>query len=109
MINSVWGLAASNPFDHGEYLGSVFGDLFINPSELPNSTNTSNTSTDVTVNSNPNNAINNTINLGANTADALVQLTTKAGNATSGDATVMANVMNLMNTVSALVSRFWGW
>lgn len=112
MINSSWGLASANPLMFvANVVGNVIGDLFINPSNLFNKSPTNTTVTDankVTVNSTTNNAINNNINLGANSGDALVQLNTKAGDATSGNATTMANVMNLMNTSIGTGQSFLG-
>lgn len=60
---------------------------------------------DITVNSQSNQGITNTIALNAQTGDALVTSNTTAGNAVSGDAKAMANVANV--TGSQFSSSGW--
>ncbi len=54
------------------------------------------------------NAINNKVNLGAETGNASVVNNTKAGGATSGNATAIANVLNIINSVIAANGSFVG-
>jgi len=108
LLNSAWGAATAPVTFVANILGSVFGDLFINPAKLPNSSANTSAASDIKVNADTNNTINNNINLGANSGDAMVQLNTTAGSATSGDATVMANVMNLLNTSIGSGQSFLG-
>lgn len=55
---------------------------------------------------NTNQAINNNINLAAQSGDATVERNTTAGNATSGDAKSMLNLLNVTNTDLSLSNWF---
>lgn len=68
-------------------------------STLPGSNNT-------TVNSTTNSTINNNVKLAATSGDAKVTGNTKAGNATSGDATASANIANIANSSLSFSSWF---
>jgi hypothetical protein len=52
--------------------------------------------------------INNNINLNANSGDATVAGNGAAGDATSGDATVMANIINMINSLASSGQSFLG-
>lgn len=94
--------------------GDVVGDILLNPELIfntgPGSTNTStNNQTDtVKFNNTTNAAINNDVDLSADSGDALVDSNTNAGDATSGDAYVMANVVNVLNSVIQANQSFMG-
>ncbi|MBW3538525.1 hypothetical protein KY386_03480 [Candidatus Parcubacteria bacterium] len=73
----------------------------------PDSANTVSTGTanNLDVNSNVNGSINNNVRAGAISGDATVSGNTEAGDATSGDATVVSSVANLFN--SSLNLKNW--
>lgn len=90
-----------------DIVGDVTGDLFLDPGQLPSSQqDTSNTS--LTVNQQATGTINNDINLGAQSGNASVNKNTSAGSATSGDADVVANVVNMINSAIASNQSFLG-
>jgi hypothetical protein len=94
--------------------GNVDGNLLLDPSTLgevqPASTNTdtANTNNTVTVNNSTGENINNNINVAADSGDANVSENTEAGNATSGTAEAIANVVNLMNSAITAGNSFIG-
>lgn len=87
--------------------GDVLGDIVLYPIiddvEI-NSTTKVNTTTEI----NTNTDIDNDINLAATSGNANVTNNTKAGNATTGDAHTVANVMNLINSIIAANKSFVG-
>lgn len=95
-------------FTHNIY-GDVIGDMMIDPAALayaqlcdclpP---------TDWKVNIANNGTINNNISLTAASGDASVEGNTTAGDAASGNAAAMANVVNLINSVIAANQSFIG-
>lgn len=93
----------------GGQLGSLPGSAS-NSTTGPNSTNTINAGTDnaVTVNSQANGEINNNLNLLAQSGNAGVTGNTNAGNATSGDASVNVNILNLINSAIGAGESFFG-
>lgn len=62
--------------------------------------------TNTDVNSTTNSTINNNVKLAAQTGDASVTQNTKAGNATSGNATASANIANIANSSLSFSSWF---
>lgn len=88
--------------------GDVTGDLTIDPG--PSSTNTANNSSDnkLAVNADQTTGINNNINLNAATGNASVTGNTSAGDATTGTATAVANVVNLLNSYITSGTSFVG-
>jgi hypothetical protein len=89
--------------------GDVQGDILINP------TNMSQPATDATsvagnfkLNSQNSGQINNDINLAAASGDATVSKNTSGGNATTGNATAVANVVNLLNSMVTANQSFLG-
>ena len=90
--------------------GDVQGDLLIDPSALqpasgPNSlANTNN----LTLNTTTDAAINNNISLAAQSGNATVAQNTQAGNATSGNATAVVNVVNMINSLISAKQSFVG-
>lgn len=91
--------------------GDVNGDLLLDPSKLstiqPANTSTS-LDNNVTVNNSQDSSINNTINLGAKSGDATVSSNTKGGNATTGSADAVANIVNILNSAVTAGQSFVG-
>lgn len=89
----------------------VFGDLIIDPSQLVAAMDTkinAEKNTDVTVNVDQNGQINNDIDLNAQSGDATVDSNTTAGNAATGDANTVANVINMINSAITSGTSFMG-
>lgn len=91
--------------------GDVNGDLMLDPSTLgsvqPAATSPAGTNTTNVVN-NSNEAITNNLNLSANTGDASVSNNTSGGNATTGAAKTIANVVNMINSAITSGKSFLG-
>lgn len=93
--------------------GDVTGDILLDPS-LIGSIQPSGTSpytlTDGTTltHSNTDMSVNNMLNLGADSGNALVEANTNAGNASSGNATAVANVLNFLNSTIVSGRSFLG-
>ena len=97
LLDSTLNLSASNPLLFVDnIIGNVFGDIMINPAQLASSATT--TDNNIKVNSLNNGTINNNLSLKAASGNATVESNTSAGNAVSGTATAMANLMNIMNS-----------
>lgn len=75
--------------------GNVVGDLYIDPANLGRKNNGDPTSS-VMVNSQNSGNITNSLNLGAGSGDATVSGNTSAGDATSGNAAAIVNLLNLI-------------
>lgn len=94
--------------------GDVVGDLIINPDLIfnvgPGSQNSSkeNTSIKSGVDVNTDAKIKNDVELAATSGNAKVDSNTEAGDATSGNAYVMANVVNVLNSVISANQSFLG-
>ncbi len=89
--------------------GDVQGDLVIDPSQIqPASDGAPLTNTDVTVNTKDSGTINNDINLNAASGNASAAANTKAGNVTTGNATAVANVINVLNSIVSAGKSFIG-
>jgi hypothetical protein len=86
--------------------GSVFGDLLIDPSALAYKLGTNNTNVDVKLSNNG--VINNNIDLTAQSGDATVSGNTSAGDAATGNARAMANVINMINSAIKSGKSFLG-
>lgn len=87
--------------------GNVYGDLLIDPSQLPYASGTSN-NTNIDVNVANNGTINNDIDLVAQSGNATVDSNTKGGDAATGNATAMANVINMINSAINANQSFMG-
>lgn len=91
--------------------GDVNGDLLLDPSSI-GSVQPANSSTTLdnnfTVNNSTDAAIVNNIDLAANTGDAGVIGNTNAGNAASGTANAVANVVNVLNSAITAGQSFVG-
>jgi hypothetical protein len=86
--------------------GDMFGDLTLNPGST--SAASPKVPSDLTVNVDQNATIDNKITLEAGSGDATVTQNTQAGNATSGDATAIANLVNAINSSIAANKSFVG-
>lgn len=90
--------------------GNVNGDLLFDPSALgqvqpavaPSGNN------NITFNNQTNANINNNVNLGAHSGDATVSQNNSGGNATSGAAEAIANVVNLIDSAVSAGKSFVG-
>lgn len=103
LLQSSWNLGLVGNAFHAfteSIFGNIIGDLLLDPGYTPSTSSV--TPSDITVNSNSNAAIDNTISLEAISGDASVTNNTKAGDATTGSATVIANIINAIN--SSIVS-----
>jgi hypothetical protein len=91
--------------------GNVVGDLTIDPTQLgPNSLaiNNSTAQNNITINSQGSGLIDNKITLGAKSGNSTAENNTTAGNATSGSANAIANVVNILNSAIAAKKSFLG-
>lgn len=87
--------------------GDVIGDITIGPS-IANATVDRSVAINDNTNINNNSAITNNLNVAANSGNANVSGNTSAGNAKSGNANAVANVLNLINTIIAANKSFIG-
>lgn len=90
--------------------GDVNGDLILDPTELaqPASNSKPLSNTNVKVNSQTGQQINNNVTLGANSGNATVSENTEAGSATSGTANAVANIVNMLNSIVSGGQSFLG-
>lgn len=94
--------------------GDVTGDLVLDPNLInttgPGSSATidSQRSNNLTINYDANGAITNNITLEAISGDSTVNGNTEAGNATTGDARVVANIINMINSAISAGKSFIG-
>lgn len=86
--------------------GDVYGDIFIDPGELSAIQNNMVNASNIQVNVDA--AINNDVNLSATSGNATIEGNRKAGNASSGDAHAVANIMNLINSSLTANNSFFG-
>lgn len=92
-----------------DIMGDVKGDIVLYPLLLKAMLEQKageGTSTDI--NATTNFDLNNTVNLTATSGDAAVTNNTKAGDATTGSATAVANVVNILNSMIAAQDSFIG-
>lgn len=90
--------------------GNVVGDLYIDPHAIlavQKSTNTD-PPADIKINNQTSNAIDNKINVGAGSGNATVSDNTTAGDATSGNANAVVNLVNVLNSAIAANQSFLG-
>lgn len=107
MIQSVWGWQGLLPeFYTANIQGDYYGDILINPTNL--ASNDGCNCQDTLVNSTINASIENNVDLIAKSGDVVVANNTQAGDARSGDATAIANIINLINTSMVAGKSFIG-
>lgn len=88
--------------------GNVNGDIIIDPNQLqPSSVSLDNTN-NVTLNSQTSGTINNNVNLSAQSGDVTTSRNTEVGDATSGSASAMANIVNMLNSYVSAGESFVG-
>ncbi len=89
--------------------GDVNGDLLIDPTALAQPANIAPTTlNNLTLHSSLDAGIQNNINLSATSGNAGVIDNTHAGNAVTGDANAVANVINMINSIVAANQSFLG-
>jgi hypothetical protein len=88
--------------------GDVNGDLLIDPRLLQSTTNPNAVATNVEVNNATNGQINNNVALTAGSGDATVADNTTGGDATSGNADAVANIVNLIDSAISSNQSFLG-
>ena len=107
MLQSSWGWAGDLTTFMADIYGNVVGDIVLDPAKAGSKENSS-SAMDVEVNATSNASITNDVNLQAKSGNADVTKNTKAGNATSGDATAVANIINLINSSISAGDSFLG-
>ena len=112
VINSVTGLSGGDlvAFIQNVY-GDQFGDLLIDPSllgNLPTEGCDNLCLAKIILNSNTNSTINNDITMSSNSGNADVSNNGLGGNATSGDATTLLNLVNIINSIITTGQSFIG-
>jgi hypothetical protein len=110
MLQSSTSLQGGNITTFNQDVGDWTGDLVIDPSQLSNlgTISPNNHPSDLTINTQGSGTINNNIDLAAKTGDASVSQNTTAGDATSGDAAAIANIVNVINSVIGAGQSFIG-
>lgn len=89
--------------------GDVKGDIVLYPMLLKAMLEAeAHEHTDTTINASTNLGITNDVNLAAKSGDATVEKNTTGGNATSGSASAVANVVNILNSMIAAQDSFIG-
>lgn len=91
-----------------DIVGDVHGDIMLYPMLLKAMLQAAAQPTDTSITASTKNTINNDVTLNATSGDAAVTQNTNAGNATSGSANTVANVMNIINSIIAANQSFVG-
>ena len=91
-------------------IGDYTGDIVLDPSTFSslNDVDSNTTPTDLTINSKVNGQINNNVDLTAGSGNATVMGNTTAGDATTGDAAAIANIVNVINSMIGAGQSFVG-
>ncbi len=111
MLQSTWGAQLGDNLAtfNADLNGNIFGDLFLNLNNIAGNLDiAANNDTDVDINYAVDARIDNNINLDALSGDATVSENTNGGDATTGDATAIANVVNMINSAIATGQSFMG-
>lgn len=99
LLQSTWGLNGESPkLFTKDIAGDYFGDIMINPGSLKVTNDSYPTNNNLEVKHVENAGIQNNLNLTANSGNATVANNSVAGNATTGDAMAVAQIMNLINS-----------
>lgn len=92
--------------------GNVNGDLLFDPAQIDDvqggATINNNAATNLTVNTSTDASITNNVNLSANSGNATLADNTKAGNATSGAADTVVNIVNSIESAVTAGKSFIG-
>ncbi len=116
MIQSAW-LPSLGPVStfNASLQGSHFGDILFNPDAVIRNTGTAsdnsvanNADNNLNITSTTDSTIVNDINIGSTSGDATVSQNTNGGNASTGDATAVANIINMINSRIASGGSFIG-
>lgn len=93
-----------------DVMGDVNGDIMLYPLLLKSmiESNAHPTNTSSAVSTTQTNTLTNNVNLQATSGDATVSENTSAGNATTGSANTVANVMNILNSMISANRSFIG-
>ncbi|MET0979705.1 MAG: hypothetical protein ABWX90_00420, partial [Candidatus Saccharimonadales bacterium] len=91
-----------------DVVGDVHGDIMLYPMLLASMLQAANNPSDSSIAVNNNAAVTNNVNLNATSGNADVIDNTRAGNATTGSANTVANVMNIINSIIAANQSFVG-
>lgn len=95
-------------FTH-DIMGDVKGDIVLHPMLLKAMLEAkANEGASASVNANTNFNLNNNLDISATSGNATVSQNTKAGNATTGSANAVANVVNILNSMIATQDSFVG-
>lgn len=110
MLQSTWGWDGGLPELYTANIqGDYFGDILIDPSLLTGTTSSTGCGCgDLTVNATTDATINNDVDLLAQSGDATVSMNTTGGNATTGDATALVNIVNMINSSITSGESFLG-
>jgi hypothetical protein len=106
LLQSSWGDLGSDDISTfvANVDGDVVGDLFIDPSQLASGSG----STDLDINVEHDASIHNDIDVAAVSGDASVSGNTKVGDATTGNARAVVNLLNLINSAINADKSFIG-
>jgi len=110
MLQSVWDPSGGDIATFTANIdGDVYGDLLIDPGQIPQHLDVSDDETNnLKINTSEDTSINNKIDLTADSGNATVAKNSKAGDATTGTAAAVANVVNLINSVIGSGQSFVG-
>lgn len=107
LLQSSWDFMAQGGLD--TFVANLFGDVHGDITLDPGAASTSSLPVaDIEINSSTSSAINNDVQVGASSGNAAVTTNTEAGDATSGDATAMANLVNAINSSISAGQSFFG-
>ncbi|GAC1387063.1 MAG: hypothetical protein NVS1B7_6040 [Candidatus Saccharimonadales bacterium] len=98
LLQSSWGSGMAT--FNATVNGNLQGNLYIDPNQLGNKINVG-TANNLSINSVTDKQLNNNINLTATSGNAGVSRNMTGGNAVSGDANAVANVLNVLNSTVA--------
>ena len=90
----------------GTWYGMIFNAPGVTSADLGGGITQATINSTVNATNNTNQAINNNINVGATSGNALVSKNTNAGNATSGNAQTAVNLLNVANSTMSLANWF---
>lgn len=110
LLQSSWGFLSQGELTTfvANLFGDLFGDIMIDPETTPQALATSTPPDSLTVNATGSGAITNDIDLDAQSGNATVDSNTSAGNATSGNAYALANIINSISSSISAGSSFLG-
>lgn len=106
MLQSSWGTLGNDDIAYflANIDGDITGDLYVDPNGLADRSG----NTDIDVNVSSDAAIHNDIDVEVASGNATVSSNTKGGNATSGNAQAVVNLLNLINSAITANKSFVG-